>query len=189
MKKWKRGLKRLTAVALAVMMVGTTVDFSAFAVSAAEGVSIECTCGTDDPAFHATNCPAYIAPENPQCFCAEKCTDDTLNVWCDVCGVQGVSACQGEDTAVAYEIVANGTCGAQGNESSVTWSLDSDGTLTISGTGAMADYELVLEWPYHYTTPWHDTDNDDQYQNSNIKKVVVEEGVTHIGNSAFKDFT
>ena len=63
----------------------------------------ECTCGTDDPAFHATNCPAYIAPENPQCFCAEKCTDDTLNVWCDVCGMQGVSACQGEDTAVTYD--------------------------------------------------------------------------------------
>ena len=42
MKKWKRGLKRFTAVALAVMMVGTTVDFSAFAVSAAEGGSIEC---------------------------------------------------------------------------------------------------------------------------------------------------
>ena len=64
----------------------------------------ECTCGTDDPAFHATNCPAYVAPENPQCICAEKCTEDTLNIWCDVCGMQGVSACQGEDTAVAYEI-------------------------------------------------------------------------------------
>lgn len=62
----------------------------------------ECTCETDDPAFHATNCPAYIAPENPQCFCAEKCTDDTLNIWCDVCGVQGVSACQGTDTAAIY---------------------------------------------------------------------------------------
>ena len=114
-----------------------------------------------------------------------KCTDDTLNVWCDVYGVQGVSACQGEDTAVAYEIVASGTCGAEGNESSVTWSLDSDGTLTISGTGAMADYEQVGTY---YTTPWHDTDNDDKYQNSNIKKVVVKEGITHIGNAAFRDF-
>lgn len=42
MKKWKKGLKRVTAIALAVMMVGTTTDFSAFAVSAAEGGSIEC---------------------------------------------------------------------------------------------------------------------------------------------------
>ncbi|MBE5886123.1 MAG: hypothetical protein E7284_06930 [Lachnospiraceae bacterium] len=149
----------------------------------------ECTCETDDPAFHATNCPAYIASENPQCFCAEKCTDDTLNVWCDVCGVQGVSACQGEDTVTAYEILASGNCGAEGDGSNVTWTLDSEGTLTISGTGAMADYELVLEYPYHYTTPWHDTDNDGEYQNSNIKKVVVNEGITHIGNAAFRDFT
>lgn len=92
-------------------------------------------------------------------------------------------------SASAAEIVANGTCGAEGNESSVTWSLDSDGTLTISGTGAMADYEQVETYPIHYTTPWHDTDNDGKYQNSNIKKVVVEEGITHIGNAAFRDFT
>ena len=72
----------------------------------------ECICETDDPAFHATNCPAYIAPENPQCFCAEKCTEDTLNIWCDICGVQGVNACQGEDTAVAYtDVVASITNG------------------------------------------------------------------------------
>ena len=100
MKHWRKGLKRITAVALAVMMIGTTVDASALAVLAAE--EAECTCETDDPAFHATNCPAYIAPENPQCYCAEKCTEDTLNIWCDVCGVQGVSACQGTDTAATY---------------------------------------------------------------------------------------
>ena len=135
----------------------------------------ECTCGTDDPAFHATNCPAYIAPENPQCYCAEKCTDDTLNVWCDVCGVQGVSACQGTDTAVAYEIeiVANGTCGAEGNESSVTWSLDSDGTLTISGSGAMWDYYMGDK-----RAPWN-------VHKDNITTVIIEEGVTTIGTYAF----
>ena len=74
-------------------------------------------------------------------------------------------------TVSAAEIVANGTCGAEGNENSVTWSLDSDGTLTISGTGAMADYELVDDYSTYYTTPWHDTDNDGRYQNSNIKKL------------------
>ena len=83
----------------------------------------ECTCETDDPAFHATNCPAYIAPENPECFCAEKCTDDTLNVWCDVCGVQGVSACQGEDTAVAY---ANGVASITNGETVTNYATFAD---------------------------------------------------------------
>ncbi len=137
----------------------------------------ECTCETDDPAFHATNCPAYIAPENPQCTCVEKCTEDTLNIWCDVCGVQGVSACQGEDAAVAYEIVANGTCGAEGNESSVTWSLDSDGTLTISGSGAMWDYSTA-NIGSKKRAPWYE-------HKDNITTVIIEEGVTTIGTYAF----
>ncbi|MBP3569394.1 MAG: leucine-rich repeat protein, partial [Lachnospiraceae bacterium] len=217
MKHWRKGLKRIMAVALAVMMIGTTVDTSALAVLAAEEVAevtcnhvcdeacggmqaategalngcthvhdeecgyeeaeAECTCGTDAPAFHATNCPAYIAPENPQCFCAEKCTEDTLNIWCDVCGMQGVSACQGEDTAVAYEIeiVASDICGAEGDGSNITWTLYSDGTLTISGSGAMCDYETDF-----FEAPWNEHKND-------ITTVIIEEGVTTIGRYAFMD--
>lgn len=56
---------------------------------------LDCTCETDDPFLHATNCPAYVAPEHPECFCVEKCTEDTVNVWCDICGVQGIEQCQG----------------------------------------------------------------------------------------------
>ena len=162
MKKIRGKWDRMGALALAVILAWTTVDMPVVAA------------GNQDVSDTVS---------------ANKVSDDTLNVWCDVCDAQGVNACQGKDTVVAYEILASGNCGAEGNGSNVTWTLDSEGTLTISGTGAMADYELVLEYPYHYTTPWHDTDNDGKYQNSNIKKVVVEEGVTHIGNSAFKDFT
>ena len=107
----------LTAALVVGLMPGNMLTVSAEGIEAgkseeivvetvssnAASATIECTCETDDPAFHATNCPAYIAPENPQCYCAEKCTEDTLNVWCDVCGVQGVSTCQGEDAAVAYD--------------------------------------------------------------------------------------
>ena len=58
------------------------------------------------------------------------------------------------------------------NEDNLTWKLDADGTLTISGTGAMKDY--------------NDDDNPSPvYQNSNVKKVVIEKGVTSIGNYAF----
>lgn len=62
-------------------------------------------------------------------------------------------------------IVDSGACG-----DNVTWELDDAGTLTISGTGAMRDYT----WS---TGPW--------YQDSRVKKVVVEDGVTSIGNYAF----
>ena len=57
-------------------------------------------------------------------------------------------------------------------EDNLTWTLDADGTLTISGTGKMKNY--------------NDTDKlSPVYNNSNVKKVVIEDGVTSIGNSVF----
>lgn len=52
-----------------------------------------------------------------------------------------------------------------GTTGDCTWTLDDNGTLTISGNGAMKD---------HYS-PW----------SSNIRNVVIENGVTSIGNFAF----
>ena len=65
---------------------------------------VECICETDDETVHAANCPLYTSVENPQCFCVEKCTEETLNYWCDICGIQGVAVCQAaeEETAVEY---------------------------------------------------------------------------------------
>jgi len=48
----------------------------------------------------------------------------------------------------------------------------SDGVMTVSGTGAMADYEN-----YNYT-PWYGYFSD-------IETIVIESGVTSIGNFAF----
>ena len=57
-------------------------------------------------------------------------------------------------------------------EDNLTWKLYEDGTLNISGTGAMKDY--------------NSNDNlSPVYMNWNIKKIVIEEDVTTIGNSAF----
>ena len=66
-------------------------------------------------------------------------------------------------------------CGAKGNEANVTWSLENN-TLTISGSGAMRDYAAANE------VPWNDSIAD-------IKTVVIENGVTHVSNYAFKDCT
>lgn len=101
---------------------------------------LECTCETDDPAIHATNCPAYAAPENPECYCAEKCTEDNINVWCDVCGVQGIEVCKGEDTAAAY--AAPKTLYVLGTNALTTnsgngWSY-ADGVLTLTNANLTA---------------------------------------------------
>lgn len=60
----------------------------------------------------------------------------------------------------------SGTCG-----DNLTWTLTEDGLLTISGTGAMDDFA----WS---SAPWK------QFSES-IKQVVIEDGVTSIGNHAF----
>ena len=67
------------------------------------------------------------------------------------------------------DVIGSGNCGANG--SNVTWKLTSDGTLTISGTGKMADYE----WN---GAPW-------ARACSEITSIVIEDGVTSIGDYAF----
>lgn len=53
------------------------------------------------------------------------------------------------------------------------WNLDSKGTLTISGKGNMSDFEI-------YNSPWIK-------QSEKIKKVVINDGITRIGNYAFNN--
>ena len=67
--------------------------------------------------------------------------------------------------------IASGDCGT-----SVTWELGNDGTLTVSGTGKMNDYGDVNNQPWR------------SYKGQ-ITAVVVESGVTSIGNCAFAELT
>ena len=64
----------------------------------------------------------------------------------------------------------SGSCGEN-----VTYSfVSSTGTLTISGTGAMKDYNTSNSAPWYYLS---------------IKKVVINNGVTSIGDYAFSECT
>lgn len=76
-----------------------------------------------------------------------------------------------EAPQVQAEAVTSGTCGAEGDGSNLRWSL-SGGVLTISGTGAMKNWKN-----YYDPSPWE--------KNDQITHVVIESGVTSIGNSAF----
>lgn len=72
------------------------------------------------------------------------------------------------ETGGSEDEVVSGKCGEN-----LTWTLDANGTLTISGTGAMYNYQYVDQ------TPWY-------AHQAMIKSVIIEDGVTTIGNSAFE---
>ncbi len=63
------------------------------------------------------------------------------------------------------EIVASGECG-----DNLIWTLDREGTLTISGTGNMKNYYQ------RSPAPWSEFV---------VKKAVIQEGVSSVGDSAF----
>lgn len=58
------------------------------------------------------------------------------------------------------------------------WVLDESGTLTISGTGVMDNFPIHIDHAELYA--WRNYENE-------IKAIVVEEGVTSIGNNAFTE--
>jgi len=59
----------------------------------------------------------------------------------------------------------------------ITWSLSSDGTLTVSGED-MPNYDF--NFGHNPNIPWYS-------QRDKIKKIIIENGVTCIGENAFRD--
>ena len=72
-------------------------------------------------------------------------------------------------------IIASGTCGANGDN--LIWELSCDSVLTISGTGAMENF---ISTPDSTTKPWKDYVLE-------IKEIVINTGVTTIGDNAFSN--
>ena len=87
------------------------------------------------------------------------------------CGTTAFYQAKGWQNFIIKEERGHGTCGAQGKN--LTWTLSCDGTLTIRGTGAMRHF-----WDYAADIPWWN------YKDA-IQRIVIEEGVTTIGNHAF----
>jgi len=66
---------------------------------------------------------------------------------------------------------------------SITWELKDDGTLIISGKGDMPDYgDLKQRNSYSKNCPWAKGKRREA-----VKSVIIENGITHIGNHAFRD--
>ena len=68
----------------------------------------------------------------------------------------------------------------------ISWSLSADGTLTVSGTGDMTDYSYSNTFGGDFGSYWCDAPWYRFY--SRVKNVVIEEGVTGIGDGAFYHF-
>ena len=74
------------------------------------------------------------------------------------------------------DIIASGNCGP---ESGVTWTLDSNGVLKISGEGVPIPYYDYNSYTGSYSSPWA--------RSNNIRTVIIEDGITGIGEYAFAD--
>ena len=76
------------------------------------------------------------------------------------------------------DVVASGACG-----DNLTWKLTGDGTLHISGTGKM----------WRYSGVWSLGENEEECvaysYSSNIKEIIIYDGVTDIGDYAFYNYT
>lgn len=82
----------------------------------------------------------------------------------------------GEQDLQEVEILVDQYAASSYNSGGVKLTLDDQGVLTLSGNGAMVDYD------YTYNVPW-------QNIKSQIKKVIVGSGVTKIGKYAFAECT
>ena len=69
------------------------------------------------------------------------------------------------------EPLDSGECGEN-----LTWTLDTYGDFSVSGTGAMYDYDIG--WENKVLPPWYD-------YSAYIKSVNIGDGVTHIGDYSF----
>ena len=81
-----------------------------------------------------------------------------------------------EITEYSNSVIDSGKCG-----DNATWQLTNDGTLTISGSGAMYDVFPTSKPGYILEKPWEKYCSD-------VKKVVVQNGITHIGDFNFNGF-
>ncbi|MGN1443797.1 MAG: leucine-rich repeat domain-containing protein, partial [Acutalibacteraceae bacterium] len=104
----------------------------------------------------------------------------------------------GFSASAAGTVVKSGNCGQDSDN--VKFALYSDGTLVFSGKGRIKGYyEGEFETYGKRTCPyasyqWHETDDEfdvgDGYYTGDeaVKKVIINSGITSVGNYAFYDF-
>ena len=92
--------------------------------------------------------------------------------------VSAVTAFAESENGGEVTTVDSGYCGADEGGENLKWTLDNNGVLTISGSGAMKDYT----WDENVRLDWYVRKKD-------IRSVVLDNRITHIGNYAFDKCT
>lgn len=92
--------------------------------------------------------------------------------------VSAVTAFAESENGGEVTTVDSGYCGADDGGENLRWTLDNNGVLTITGSGAMKDYT----WDENVRLDWYGYKKD-------IRSVVLDNRITHIGNYAFDKCT
>ena len=126
---------------------------------------------TEEEASLEDKTPAEEGSETTQEECEQQIDENTAVVEEEKSALIDAADEQEESvsTDAARNVVESGTCG-----DNLTWTLtgtDSDLTLTISGSGEMKNFDKS-------SIPW-------ETKKDKIKTIVVEDGITRVGNYAF----
>ncbi|MGN0654058.1 MAG: leucine-rich repeat protein, partial [Oscillospiraceae bacterium] len=137
--------------------------------------AVEATCTEDGytAGVYCEDCQTWISGHE---IIRRYHTDSDEDGICEICGEKA--------------LVDSGVCGAQGDN--VIWELYENGTLVISGQGVMANYDYWEEDgerpPYgNYLYYGEDYEYEEGADNT-VKNVIIEDGVTSIGDEAFRFF-
>ena len=150
--------KSLISLTLTLSMVLSL--FSPVAVFAQEAAAPELSVESpaETPAEEPAEEPAETPAEPPV---EEPAAEETVQE-----PEEAAPALDTPEEDVVLDLLASTQCGTN-----LTWTLDASGVLTVSGIGDMYDYT-------YDTQPWCS-------DRASIKKIVVEEGVTSVGDYAF----
>ena len=127
---------------------------------------------------HATYCD-----DQTLSFYAEPTEGSSFVKWSDGCTDKERNITLTQDTTIVAEfssmncVIASGTCGINGDN--LMWQLSCDSILSIMGEGEMSEYSYG---DHGINPPWT------EYA-SQIKSIVVKEGVTSIGTYAFYNYS
>ena len=122
-----------------------------------------------------SNCTCF--PDSVQTFHYEGTSDDWRKIQ-----IGGGNSNLKEATIYGADgpfTIRSGDCGEEGDD--VQWVLSEDGTLTITGSGKIRGFSNSDNHGYNGYT----TDDSSPWPENLVKRVVINEGITEIGDNAF----